>query len=186
MPKYYRFEVALCGIQPRIWRRFLLPSRDSTFADLHLAIQRSFGWGNAHVHCFVASNSLGTQISGGSPVRELEREMPESRHKTLSSYFKGKRRSCIYVYDFGDDWRHKVELLGTASLRESFLRRLEDGQRAGPQECLGGMAEYEARVTAIRTSSEDRTAEQSRLVHRLGNWNPDGFDLKVAAEGFNA
>ena len=46
MPRYYEFDIALQEIQPRIWRRLLIRTT-STFAQLHKAIQESFGWENS-------------------------------------------------------------------------------------------------------------------------------------------
>ena len=43
MPSYFELDVSLQDIQPRIWRRLLLPNT-ATFAQLHVAIQDSFGW----------------------------------------------------------------------------------------------------------------------------------------------
>ena len=48
MPKYFEFEVSLNGIEPCIWRRFLVRAA-GRFHDLHMAIQDSFGWWNCHL-----------------------------------------------------------------------------------------------------------------------------------------
>ena len=41
--RFFDFVVELRGIEPRIWRRFLL-RLDQTFEDLHKAIQDAAGW----------------------------------------------------------------------------------------------------------------------------------------------
>jgi hypothetical protein len=45
LPKYFDFEVSLCEVTPRIWRRFLLHST-ATFSDSDVAIQEACGWWN--------------------------------------------------------------------------------------------------------------------------------------------
>ena len=65
MPKYYEFEVSLQEIQPRIWRRFLLRNT-ATFAQLHQAIQQSFGWQERHLWEFRLPTHQGRPIAGKS------------------------------------------------------------------------------------------------------------------------
>jgi len=68
---YFEFEVTLEEITPAIWRRFQL-SADSTFGDLHRAIQHSFGWENSHLWEFHAVNRQYDPIAGAPELYETE------------------------------------------------------------------------------------------------------------------
>ncbi len=67
VPKYYDFEVSLCEVTPRIWRRLLIPST-AKFSDLHLAIQEASGWWNYHLYAFRETPEWGREgIIAGIP-----------------------------------------------------------------------------------------------------------------------
>ena len=63
MPRYFELDVALQEIQPRIWRRFLIRTT-STFAQLHKAIQESYGWWDNHLWEFRLPTFNGKPIAG--------------------------------------------------------------------------------------------------------------------------
>ena len=81
----------------------------------------------------------GTPIAGLPGGEELGRNTPDAKQVKLNTYFTGKRvvEWCEYVYDFGDDWTHDVKLIAVRSEKESFKRRLLDGERTGPPEDCG-------------------------------------------------
>ncbi len=186
MPRYYEFEVSLQEAQPRIWRRFLLRTT-STFRHLHAAIQDSFGWQDSHLWEFRLPTYEGTPIAG-LPVPPGEddfgRPMPDARKVKLNSYFTGRVKVewCEYLYDFGDDWTHDVKLVAVRSLKESFRRRLLDGDLSGPPEDCGGVAGYD-RMVHYRMTGEDLLEDDpDGLGTWLGDWQPalDLARLKAA------
>jgi len=133
MAEYFEFEVSLVGVEPRMWRRFQLPTAAS-FADLHDAIQDACGWTNSHLFQFTDMSSR-VQIAVSEYFTEAD--APTADDVPLSSHF-GRKRKCLYQYDFGDCWYHVVELKRKAALPDSFRRRLVDGERSFPPEDCGG------------------------------------------------
>ena len=136
MPTYCEFKVSLNHIEPRIWRRFQIAAT-VTFADLHRAIQDSFGWQDDHLWEFRMPGRRGRVLAGvrdDSPGGLDAEEAPDAQSVKLSQHFKaeGGLKSCQYVYDFGDSWSHDVKLTQRVSVSERFLRRLLDGERACP------------------------------------------------------
>jgi Plasmid pRiA4b ORF-3-like protein len=185
MPQYYEFEVALQELQPRIWRRFLLPTR-ATFAQLNTAIQESFGWTNSHLWEFRRPTFQGRPIAGlVTGEEEADRPVPDALQVKLSEYFTGERvnASCEFIYDFGDDWVHDVKLIRVVTEEATFRRRLLDGQRACPPEDCGGAGGYERVVTFVRIG-EDVWDDAEGLAMWLGDWDPDRFDLEAAQKAF--
>lgn len=130
MARYYEFEVSLQELQPRIWRRFLLRTT-ATFAQLHQAIQQSFGWQESHLWEFRLPMFRGQPIAGLPGGEAYDRPTPDAKTVKLNTYFTGKRvvEWCEYLYDFGDDWTHDVKLIAVHSDKESFKQRLLDGAR---------------------------------------------------------
>ena len=186
MPKYYEVDIALQTIEPRIWRRLLIRTT-STFAQLHLAIQESFGWQNYHLWEFRLPTFAGRPIAGLPGGEEYDRETPDGRQVKLSSYFTGKQcvEWCEYLYDFGDDWIHDVKLVGIVSKDESFKRALLMGEGACPPEDCGGFPGYERVIHYLRTGEDVYGDDPESLGAWLGEWRPDGFDLIEARTRFD-
>jgi hypothetical protein len=192
MPDYHDLEVSLLGIEPRIWRRFLL-AQDATFEDLHKAIQDSFGWLEEHLYEFRDKGGRNTiaRIDFEDDF-ELE-EAPATDVVALASFFKEKGTRCIYVYDFGDDWHHAVEFKGIVEPPERFWRRLLDGARACPPEDCGGTPGYEECGWVAAMSGDDikkirNREEASELKERkewLGDWHPERFNLAAVKKKFD-
>lgn len=105
MPRYYEFEVALREIQPRIWRRMLLRTTAS-FAQLHQAIQDSFGWTESHLWEFRLPTHQGRPIVG-LPVGE--RSAPPEDCGGTSGY----ARMVHYVETGEDLYDEDPDELGT-------------------------------------------------------------------------
>jgi len=189
MPRYFEFEVSLQEIQPRIWRRLLVRTT-ATFAQLHSAIQESFGWQNYHLYEFRMPTFQGRPIAGLPGGEEYERPTPDARQVKLSSYFSGRLvvEWCEYVYDFGDDWVHEVKLVAIRSEKESFRRRLLAGERSAPPEDCGGVSGYEEAVSCLEMEDEpgdEPEDEVSELRTWLGTWRPEAFDLEQAKKAFD-
>lgn len=89
---YFQFRIDLEGCKPPFWRRVIVPS-NSTFEGLHDVIQVLFDWEDDHLHMF--------QTKYGEIANEqaLLSELPEDHLKKMT-----------YIFDFGDNWSHKLVL----------------------------------------------------------------------------
>ncbi len=47
----FQLKIEILGTEPAIWRELVMSS-DSTFFDLHVAIQDVFKWQDSHLHQF--------------------------------------------------------------------------------------------------------------------------------------
>jgi hypothetical protein len=189
MAEYFDLEVSLEGIKPRIWRRFLLAG-DATFGDLHEAIQDSFGWESDHLYEF--RDKKGRQTIARADFEGAGDEgSPTVDEVDLAFFFKKKGTKCQYVYDFGDNWQHAVELKGVVELPDTFGRRLLDGARACPPEDCGGIWGYEQCCEIAAMSDDDikkvkgKAAELEERKEWLGDWHPEEFDLAEAKKEFD-
>ncbi|RLG29132.1 plasmid pRiA4b ORF-3 family protein [Methanosarcinales archaeon] len=171
----YQFKITLAGAKPPIWRRIHVPET-YTFWDLHVAIQDAMGWGDGHLHEFkMIDPSTGSEVCIGIPGEDFgEKILPEHRRK-IAKYFSMENRSAGYVYDFGDNWEHEVQL-------EKILPREKGatyptcikGRRACPPEDCGGLWGYVDILEALEDPDNEETEE---LLDWVGeDFDPEHFD----------
>ena len=187
MPKYLDMEVSLIGIKPKIWRRFLIQSTAS-FQHLHSAIQVACGWWDYHLFEF-------QEKPRGRPIARAdyeepwdEKPAPVAKRVKLSSYFRQRGDTCIYIYDFGDDWHHLVTLKEIVELPEKFRRRLLDGARSFPREDCGGVWGYGSCLKALGILEPEKDDDREDLAQRkdwLGDWHPEAFELAEVKSCFD-
>ncbi len=185
MPTYFEFEVSLIDVKPRIWRRFLLEA-DATFRDLHLAIQDACGWENYHLHAFRAKGRSRPAIATNAGPEFG----PAGTTVPVTSYFAKRGDRCVYEYDFGDSWMHRVHLKAVRDLPERFHRRLTGGERAFPMEDSGSIPGYYACAAAGGAIDPEEWDIPATYVEEVRDWvdpdwHPDAFDLHAAREAFD-
>ncbi|MEA4936724.1 MAG: plasmid pRiA4b ORF-3 family protein [Paludibacter sp.] len=179
----YQFKIQLKDVSnPTVWRRILMPA-NATFLEFHDVIQIAFGWENAHLFMF---SPKGYQ---SSPIIELENDEddnPFSRTEklsaetlTLAEIFTQEKQTYTYIYDFGDDWTHKITL-EKINLDDQLLQALIiKGQGACPPEDCGGAWGYENLKVVL---SDKKNPEHKEMKEWLGLgqkeiWDSEEFDL---------
>lgn len=87
------------------------------------------------------------------------------------------RTKFIYIYDFGDDWEHVIEVEKILA-PEAGVRypRCTDGARADPIEDCGGVWGYEELVEAAGNPKHERYADLEDWG--LEKWNPEQFSTE--------
>ena len=91
----------------RIWRR-LQVARTIPMCCLHDAIQAVMGWTDSHLHQFEKDGKF-----WGAPEHyehQDDIEVIDESRVPLGKVLKAEGDSMVYVYDFGDNWRHEVVL----------------------------------------------------------------------------
>lgn len=162
----YQLKIRLDFENFDIWRRVLIPSR-CTFQKLHRVIQETFGWFDYHLHEFrlvgepeEADHKLPLYaypikiriVDGEDPeVGEyLEPDKYEVKFDTktsLKDIFQDTD-TCIYTYDFGDNWEHVITLEKVMKDNNRFPILLErKGER--PPEDVGGEGGFEEYMRII-------------------------------------
>jgi hypothetical protein len=170
-PPVYQLKITLLKIEPPIWRRIQVPST-MLLCCLHDALQAVFGWADSHLHSFEKDGKY-----WGVP--DYEDLIDESKVQ-LAKLLKAEGESMVYVYDFGDNWRHEVVLEKSFSAEGAAPRPVcLGGERRCPPEDVGGVSGYERFLEVIF----DPTHEQyEHLVGWAGGHLLDEFDLKAVNE----
>jgi hypothetical protein len=91
-------------------------------------------WENCHLHEFESDDGrhIGAQNEWADPDLEDEDRI------LVGDLLRRPGDSILYVYDFGDDWRHSVELEEILpSEPEAGLPRCRDGRGQAPPEDSG-------------------------------------------------
>lgn len=166
----YQLYVELEGVRPKVWRRFLVPTAIE-LPRLHTTLLLGTGWHGGHLHEFV----FGGDNYGR---KEPELDMPEvmdEEHVTLRDAL-GARKSFVYVYDFGDNWRHKVKVEKIVSLDTPILKCVcLGGENACPPEDAGGAPGYEHFLAAMADPNDPEHDDLKAWAG--GAFDPAAFDL---------
>lgn len=178
----YQFKVTLQEIEPSIWRRIQVPARYS-FWDLHVALQDAMGWLDYHLHAFrVRRPHQRKMIEIGIPDDgEGDFDVLPGWTIPIRDTFTEPGQTAVYLYDFGDGWKHEVLLEGILLKEkgEKYPRCLA-GERACPPEDCGSIPGYYRVVNIV---SNPRHVEYRETIAWLKGhaknyhpYDPGAFD----------
>jgi hypothetical protein len=131
----HRVKVSLHGSKPPVWRRIEIPS--AMRLDLvHAVIQVAFDWHGLHLHAFET-------VCGEFGALDDDDDWAERKDEAtaaLAQVAAAEKAKVVYVYDFGDDWRHDivVEKIAPAEPGVAYPR-CTGGRREAPPENCGGI-----------------------------------------------
>ncbi len=160
-----RLKITLEGIFPEVSRILEVPT-DFRLDRLHLAIQAAMGWENEHLYEFTAGKTR-----WALPDPYLGREARPIAKASLADVITASKQAPIfYTYDFGDDWRHRIEirLIGDPEPGNLYPRLTEIAGRCPPED-IGGPPGYELFLEAIGNPDHPEHEEMTE-------WVDDSFD----------
>jgi hypothetical protein len=166
-------------------RRLRIPA-DITFEQLHTVLQAAFGWKNYHQYSFGLFEEWGDNNTAKPDIKlvitkdELS-ENPGLKQMTgikVSDYVP-KYRKILYAYDYGDDWRHYIEVEKIINDCEEDLPALLSGEGDSPPEDLGGASCF-AEFTKIIDDPTSAKYKDMNAWAESQNWKP--FDYESAAK----
>ena len=174
----YQLYVELDWVRPKVWRRFLVPVT-IRLPLLHATLLFGMGWQGGHMHEFVFGNdSYGRK----EPGLELDHVTDEER-VTLSKAL-GARKTFVYVYDYGDDWRHKVKVEKIVTLGAPIASGVcIGGENACPPEDVGGAPGYEEFLAALADPDHPEHDELKEWIG--GSFDPAAFSVAEVNKRLN-
>ncbi|KVV10226.1 plasmid pRiA4b ORF-3 family protein [Burkholderia ubonensis] len=171
----YVLRVELKYIKPAIWRRIIVPG-SIRLGKLHVVLQLAMGWEGGHLHEFVfGETNYGEPDDFGF---QSDPPMLNEARVTLAKAL-GGLKSFTYVYDYGDNWQHRIKV-EKALVPDPDMRRplCLDGQNACPPEDVGGVPGYADFLEAITDPTHE---EHDHFLEWCGgSFDSAAFDLVLA------
>jgi hypothetical protein len=180
-PNAVQIKVTLDDTEPPAWRRLVVPLT-TTLSELHHILQAAMGWTDSHLHQF----EIGGLRYGDFEMLNQDRFEGDAQAFDASEvrlrdfqfrYDDGP--SFVYVYDFGDDWRHTVQFEKLLALKPApKTATCTEGARCCPPEDVGGPHGYFEFLRVLLSPEPDEIEEQ----HHLKRWSggkidPERFDV---------
>jgi hypothetical protein len=163
----YRLRITL-GVEPHLVWRELQVSDDTTLAELHWILQCSFSWTNSHLHQFQIAEETYSDPRFG--LDEPDFPVRDERRRTLRQVVRSKEREFGYEYDFGDGWRHRIEVTEILPADKTQISPVcLGGERAGPPEDCGGFGGY-ANLLYVLSHPKANEYEETR------EWVGEGYE----------
>lgn len=135
-------RIELEDIEPLIWRRVALRASTNLKA-LHRVIQAAMGWLDYHLWEFAGNEHKYGMLLPNDP--DWNERITDAAKTELSALLTTGIREIGYVYDMGDNWRHRiiVERLKAAEPGALYPQFLGGERRCPPEDCGGFPGYYE-------------------------------------------
>ena len=172
----YQLHIELKYLKPAVWRRVLVPA-SIKLPKLHVVLLWAMGWDGGHLHEFVFGDD-----NYGMPDPDFPSDPPMLNEARVSlGRALGALKSFTYIYDYGDNWQHRVKvekvLPPDPELRSPICL---GGRNACPPEDVGGVPGYIEFLDAIIDPAHD---EHRMLLDWCGGgFDPAAFDLQGVNE----
>lgn len=165
-------------------RRLRVPA-NITFDRLHKLLQKAFEWRNCHLHSFGLFKEWSENYYAVPDV-ELVQESdqydayesnPKAKSMTgvkLSDYIP-EYNKILYLYDFGDDWHHYIEIENIIDDCEEDLPVLLSGEGDSPPEDVGGAGGF-AEFLEVIADPEHEDYEHLTEWAKSQWWKPFDFE----------
>jgi hypothetical protein len=142
-------KVTLENIEPAVRRTLQVPV-NIRLDRLHLTLQAAMGWTNSHLYKFAAGGA-----AWGAPDPDFGGyELPANKTTLAEVLEDTGARSIRYVYDFGDNWEHKLQVGEIADPAPGNLYpRLTDVAGRCPPEDVGGSPGFKDFLKAMADSA---------------------------------
>jgi hypothetical protein len=169
-------RIELVGAEPPVWREVRIP-REIPLTVLHWTIQSVMGWQAEHLHGFARGNGYWGAAAVWVPEPRESNENPE-RDATLGQLL-GRGRTATYMYDFGDDWEHRLTVQATDPADIDQIE-LVDGRGGFMLENVGGVYGLSEAVSLVAELGRGGklTADQSDFIEMLYGGKPSPRDRK--------
>lgn len=167
----YELRVALEHTSPRVWRRIRVPA-DTDLETFHEILQDVMGWEGYHLYAFEGGGYV-----YGEPDPDFSSDMIDAQQVPLQDVLVNPGDTMAYVYDFGDDWVHKITLKKLLPQSSPFPVCLSGSGACPPEDC-GGPARYRYYLSALADTAHP---DHERAREWLGDdHDPTKFDIEAA------
>lgn len=168
-------RIELRDTDPAIYRVILVPAR-ITLPKLHVTILWAMGWKGGHLHEFIINDTHYGEPEPDFPQLDLSNQQRVRLDKAL-----GPTREFDYIYDFGDGWWHRIEIMEVTEFASPpRLPWCLDGRQACPPEDVGGVPGY---LDFLKAMADPANPEHAQTMQWYGGpFDPGAFDLDEVNE----
>jgi hypothetical protein len=153
MAKIFEIKATLQGLKSEVYRTFQVDS-SINLQVLHEVFQALFGWENFHLHFYQDFKS-----------QDIKKEDQVKLYEAIA-----KGEDLTYVYDYGDSWTIKCQLINI----------FEDPSKSKYPLCIGGLRkappEDSGGVTGYEMSLELLSLKNKKDFSLLSEWYGDDYD----------
>lgn len=142
----------------KVYRKIIVPS-NITFLQLHKIMQVAFEWKNYHLNDFMifdgekpVANLVTYEEDMEYPVEGVEMKLYNG--VKLSEYVPEYKR-ILYVYDYGDNWEHYIEVTDIIDNYSGISPVCIEGDGSAPPEDVGGDYGYDEFLKIITDPSHE-------------------------------
>jgi len=174
---YYSVNQILClkitlnQTNPAIWRKVMVPA-SVRFFDLHHIIQISLGWKNSHLFEF----QVGDYKIGYIDPNEAFEDTADAGGVTLDLLLTKEGFTFTYLYDFGDNWQHTVEVEKILEKENGKVYPVcTEGQLACPPEDSGGIHGFYDKLEILKDKKHPEYAFIKEWIGR--GYDPEKFNI---------
>jgi len=166
----YTFKIDLINTEPLVSRTIKVSS-ETTLYLMHHIIQTVMGWENRHLYEFSINN---LRFADSILLDEDFGDITDVKTVLLEDVFP-KTDTAIYLYDFGDGWKHQLELIEISNAPQNeLLPSFVLGQNACPPEDSGGAYRYKEIIEILADPTNE---EYESIVEWVGpKFNPTTFN----------
>ena len=169
----YRLTITLLYVDPKVVRRLDVPV-GMRLDDLHIFIQAAMGWHDCHLWGFHTSRYGERRY--WSPD-EYGDEVRETIDDVLSS-LRGKRE-FEYLYDYGDNWSHRVRVGKAQRARvDRTYPYLVGGTGKCPLEDIGGVWGYAEFLNAFDDPDSEYREYYPEFFENGEPYDPEDAELE--------
>ena len=171
-------KVALEDVEPQASRIPQVPA-NIRLDRLRLTLRAAMGWTNSHPYLFEAG-----QATWGLPDPDFGSEdLPANKHTLWGVIEDTGRRTIHCIYDFGDNWKHKIKIgkFSDPVPGELYPRLIKVTGRCPPED-IGGFPGHQEFLAAMADSEHpDHEHLKDWLGENLDPNQPETDDLKLEA-----
>jgi hypothetical protein len=173
-----QIKIRLGETAPEVWRRLLVRG-DVNLGMLHAIIQIAMGWTNSHLHQFIIEGKR-----YADPALDQDRDFPDNEGPmdenavALLDISRPGLTQFVYEYDFGDSWRHLIDIERIDKEGAGFqgYALCIAGERACPPEDCGGAGGFANLLEIIKNPGHEEYA--STMEWLGGKYDPTVFDVE--------
>jgi hypothetical protein len=164
-------KVTLEDIEPAVTRTIQVPA-NIRLDRLHLTIRAAMGWQNAHLYqfCIGAPYQWGAERWVAPNFVDSPEDLPADKTTLDQAITKAGGTGLTYLYDFGDDWMHRIEVGEILDAKPGQIYpRLTELAGSCPPEDIGGPPGFEMFKQAVADPKHPEHAD-------LKEWYGGTFD----------